>query len=367
MITARAAVLDAALTEFTIVPIELDDPREHEVLVRIVAAGLCHTDLGVKFGGIPFPLPGILGHEGAGVVERVGSAVTRVAPGDQVVLSFTSCGDCEGCRADHPAYCSTWLPRNIFTGARDDGSATAFRDGVGLGSHFFGQSSFADFALADERSVIRVDADADLTVLAPLGCGVQTGVGSVWNVLDPEPGSSLAVFGAGAVGLSAVMAAALRDLPVLIAVDLVPARLELALELGATHVIDARTEDVAARIAEITAGAGLDYGFDTTGHPGVARTAIDSLGIGGTLAVCGAPPPGTEIPVDIQGILPGKRLVGVTMGDSDPVALVPQLVDLHRQGLLPLEKLIGYYALDEIERAADDMHHGRTIKPVVRF
>lgn len=367
MIRTRAAVLEAALTEFTVTEVELDEPREHEVLVRMVAAGLCHTDLGVKFGGLPFPLPGILGHEGAGIVERVGSAVTGIAPGDKVVLSFTSCGECEGCRAGHPAYCTTWLARNIFSGTREDGTATAHRDGSDLGAHFFGQSSFAEFALADERSVVKVDADADLTVLAPLGCAVQTGVGSVWNVIDPADGTSFAVFGAGAVGLSALMAAALRPLSAIIAIDLVPARLELALELGATHVINAGTEDVAARLAEITGGRGLDNAFDTTGSPSVARTALDALGIGGTVVVCGAPPPGTEISVDIQGILPGKSLVGVTMGDSNPAEFVPQLVALHREGRLPLEKLIGYYELDDLERAAEDMHHGRTIKPVVRF
>lgn len=363
----RAAVLTAALSPFTTAEVELDQLRPREVRVRMVAAGFCHTDLGVKLGGLPFPLPGILGHEGAGIVDEVGSEVTSVVPGDKVILSFTSCGECAGCRSGHPAYCATWLPRNIFAGARDDGSATVTWEGAPIGAHFFGQSSFAEVAIADERSVVRVDPDADLTVLAPLGCGVQTGVGSVWNVIDPAPGSSLAIFGAGAVGLSALMAAALRDLAAVVAIDLVPARLDLARELGATHVIDAGRDDVAARLVEITGGRGLDHAFDTTANPGVARTALDALGIGGTLVVCGAPPPGTEVPVDIQGILPGKRLIGVTMGDSNPSELVPALVSLHREGRLPLEKLIEYYTLDDLERAADDMHHGRTIKPVVRF
>lgn len=365
--TIRAAVLEAPNTAFVVQQVQLEEPREREVLVRMVAAGLCHTDLGVKAGGLPFPLPGILGHEGAGIVERIGAKVTGVAPGDKVLLSFTSCGECEGCRSGHPAYCTSWLPRNIFSGRRDDGSATAYRDDEALGSHFFGQSSFADYALADERSATRVDASADLTVLAPLGCGVQTGFGSVWNVLAPQEGSTFAVFGTGAVGLSGVIAAQLSGVGTLIAVDVVAERLALARELGATHVIDGTAEDVAARVAEITGGRGLDNAFDTTGNPRVARTAIDALAIGGTLAVCGAPPPGTEIPVDIQGILPGKRIVGVTMGDSNPQELIPTLVRLHGEGKLPLEKLIRSYRLEELEQAADDMHHGVTVKPVIVF
>jgi aryl-alcohol dehydrogenase len=363
--TTQAAVLTAPQTSFIVRDVELADLREHEVLVRMVATGVCHTDLGVWAGGIPFPLPGVIGHEGAGIVEQVGSAVTTAAPGDQVVLSYTSCGDCPACLDGHPAYCATWLPRNLFAGAREDGTATLSIDGTPIGGHFFAQSSFARHAVAEERNVVVVDADADLASLSPLGCGVMTGFGSVWNALDVRAGARVAVFGAGAVGLSGVVAAALREPGLLIAVDVVPERLELATELGATHTINGRDEDAAARIAEITGGAGLTHAFDTTGVPAVARSAIEALGARGHLVTCGAPPPGTEIPVDFQGILPGKSVSGVTMGDADPKVLIPQLVDLVAAGRLPLGRLVKQYKLSELDDAFADMHRGTTVKPVI--
>lgn len=364
--TTRAAVVEAPGAPFQVHDVLLDDVHPGEVLVEMVAAGLCHTDLGVQVGGIPFALPGILGHEGAGIVREVGAGVTRVAPGDKVLLSFTSCGTCPNCRSGHPAYCATWVPDNLITGVRRDGTATVTRDGAPIGGHFFGQSSFAAHALVDERSLVKVDSEAPLEYLAPLGCGVQTGFGTVWNILAPAPGSALVVFGVGAVGLAAVMAAHLLPLRAVVAVDRVPGRLDLAKELGATHVVDAGTQDVAAAVLAAT-GGGADAAIDTTAVPTVVRTAIDTLAVRGTLAVVGAPPAGTEASFDVQGILPGKRIVGVTLGDGEPETLLPQLVDLHRTGRLPLEKLVRHYALDELDRAAQDMHHGVTVKPVVRF
>ena len=364
---ARAAVLEAPNAPFTATDIELGDPGTGEVLVRLVASGLCHTDLGVQVGGVPLPLPGVAGHEGAGVVERVGAGVTSVAVGDQVIMSFTSCGDCPNCVAGHPAYCSTWIPRNLFGDIRADDSAQVTRDGVPIGGHFFGQSSFAQYSIADERSLVKVAPDADLTVLAPLGCGVLTGFGSIWNVLDPGETDSVAVYGTGAVGLAGLIAAALRSPAQLIAIDIVDERLELARSLGATHTVNAKTEDAAARLAEITGGAGVKLSFDTTGNPGVARGALDAASVGGTVLVCGAPPPGTEIPVDIQGILPGKVLRGVTMGDALASELIPQLVQLHADGKLPLERFQKRYSIDEVQQAAEDMHHGVTVKPVIVF
>ncbi|WP_156760976.1 NAD(P)-dependent alcohol dehydrogenase [Microbacterium karelineae] len=365
MISGRAAVLEHG--ELIITDVEYDEPGAGEVLVRIVATGLCHTDLGVVAGGVPFPSPGIIGHEGSGVVERVGAGVSDVVPGDKVLLSFTSCGACTGCETGHPAYCETWAPRNLMGALREKGSAGVTRDGGPLASHFFGQSSFGTHAIADERSLVKVDADADLAVLAPLGCGVLTGFGSMWNVLDPGPNDVVAVYGAGAVGLSALIAASLRAPAALIAIDLVDARLATARELGATHTINAGSESVAARLEEFTSGRGVDLSFDTTGSPAVARGALDAAGIRGTVLVCGAPPPGTEIPVDIQGILAGKVLRGVTMGDTVPQHLIPELVELHAAGRLPLEKIEKAYSLDEISQAAADMRQGVTVKPVIVF
>ncbi|WP_159501895.1 NAD(P)-dependent alcohol dehydrogenase [Microbacterium sp. 18062] len=367
MTAARAAVLNAPGTPLSVETVELAAPGTGEALVRLVASGLCHTDLGVLAGGIPFPSPGVIGHEGAGVVEAVGPGVTAVAPRDHVLMSFTSCGGCDACAQAHPAYCDTWLPRNLLGGLRTDDSGGITRDGEPVAAHFFGQSSFGEYAIADVRSLVRVADDADLATLAPLGCGVLTGFGSVRNVLDPGPGDVVAVYGSGAVGLSGVIAAASRRPARLIAIDLVAARLDLARELGATDTIDASTENVAERLAEITGGHGVDKSFDTTGSPAVARGALDAAAVRGTVLVCGAPPPGTEIPVDIQGILTGKVLRGVTMGDTDPQTLIPELVALHATGGLPLERLQRRYALEDIQQAADDMHHGVTVKPVIVY
>jgi aryl-alcohol dehydrogenase len=363
--STRAAVLPEPRAAFEVQEVDLADLRANEVLVRMVATGLCHTDLGVWAGGGPFRYPTVLGHEGAGVVEEVGAGVAGIEVGDKVVMSFASCGDCASCRGGHPAYCSTWLPRNLFNGARDDGSPTITRAGKPIAGHFFAQSSFANHAIAEQRNIVVVGRDADLVQLAPLGCGVMTGFGSVWNVLDLKAGGRMGVFGAGAVGMAAIVAAKMRAPELLVAVDVVPERLELALSLGATHAVNAKTDNVVERMRDITRGTGLTAALDTTGIAAVARNAIDALGIRGHLATCAAPPPGTEIPVDFQGILTGKMLSGITMGDATPQVLIPQLADLVMQGRLPLQRLIKRYRLDQLDQAAHDMHTGVTVKPVI--
>lgn len=366
--TTRAAVVESGGAPFTLSEVVLDEPGPHEAIVRMVATGLCHTDLGVAGGGLPFPLPGVLGHEGAGVVEAVGSAVTGVAPGDHVVLSFTSCGGCANCRDGHPAYCATWLPLNLIGGRRADGTSTISRDGEPLGGHFFGQSSFAERALVDERSLVKVDPDVPLDAIAPLGCGVQTGVGAVWNVLEPGAGSTVVVLGAGAVGLSAVMAAALTPATQVIAVDKVAERLELALELGATHTVNAdEVEDITAALMELTGGRGANGIVETTGSVFVLRKGVDALAARGTLVIVGAPPFGTEVSLDVNGMLGGKRVVGLTLGDTETQTDIPVLVDLVKSGKLPLDRLISRYKFENIDQAVADMGGGKAIKPVLMF
>jgi aryl-alcohol dehydrogenase len=367
-LSTTAAVVREAGKPFTIEEITLHGPAEHEIVVRMVAAGMCHTDLAVQAGHLPFPLPGVLGHEGAGVVEAVGAAVTSVAPGDRVLLSFTSCGHCAGCRSGRPALCDTWLPRNLLGGARPDGSAPLSGiDGGELHGHFFGQSSFSALALVDERSAVRVEANAPLATLAPLGCGVVTGAGTVFNVLRPWPGATVAVLGAGTVGLSAVMAAALTPAARIIAVDRVPARLDLARELGATDTVDATGADLAAALPQLTGGRGVDLILDATGVPAVITAGLASLAVGGTLAFVGAPPFGTTVPVDVNAMLPGRATVGVTIGGAETQSLLPALVRLYEQGRFPIDRLITEYDFADVQAAADDIHAGRTIKPVLRF
>ncbi|MET9460399.1 NAD(P)-dependent alcohol dehydrogenase [Streptomyces canus] len=365
--TTRAAVVESGGAPFTLSDVELDEPGPHEALVRMVATGLCHTDLGVASGGLPFPLPGVLGHEGAGVVEAVGPAVTGVAPGDHVVLSFTSCGDCRNCDGGHPAYCATWLPLNLLGGRRADGTSTISRDGEPLGGHFFGQSSFAERALVDERSLVKVDQEVPLESIAPLGCGVQTGVGAVWNVLKPVTGSTIVVLGAGAVGLSAVMAAALTPATTIVAVDRFGERLTLARELGATHTVNAAEEDLGEVLAAITGGQGADGIVETTGNVNVLRQGVDALGARGTVVVVGAPPFGTEVSLDVNGLLGGKRVVGLTLGDAETQSFIPALVRLVKEGRLPLHRLISTYPFADIDQAVRDMRAGKAIKPVLTF
>lgn len=362
-----AAVVHGKGEPFSLEEVELDEPRADEVLIRMVATGLCHTDLSVREGVIPFPLPGVVGHEGAGVVEEVGSAVSRVAPGDHVLASFTSCGTCPNCASARSAYCETFLPQNLLGGRRADGSYTIHQNGTPLNAHFFGQSSLARHALVDERSLVKVSSDAPLEMLAPLGCGIQTGAGTVLNVLRPEPGTILVVFGAGGVGLAAIMGAALSAAGRIVAVDLVPSRLELARELGATDTLDASGGGVVEALLELSSGQGVDYTIEATGLLPVVRQAIEVLAPRGTAALVGAPNAGATVPVDINYMLNGRRIVGVTEGDSEPQRFIPTLVQLYEQGRLPIDRLIKHYPFEDIERAAAEAHAGATIKPVLLY
>ena len=366
-ITATAAVLRGIKQPFELTEVTLDNPRPDEVLVRVVASGVCGTDLGVQAGHIPFPLPGVLGHEGAGIVEAVGDAVTSVQPGDHVLLTFTSCGICRNCRSGHPAYCVEFLPRNLLGGERTDGSTTLTENGSTLHGHFFAQSSFANLVLADERGVTKVDPAADLSLLAPLGCGIQTGAGAVLNVLKPEPGSVLAVFGAGPVGLAAVMAAALSPATRIIVMDLVDSRLDLAKELGATDVVNSGSTDPVEAIMELTGGLGVTHALESTGSTKVAEAAVSVLAPLGKLGLIGAPAAGSTMTLDVNYMLNGRQVLGITEGDSNPQLFLPALVDLVQQGRFPLEKMITRYSFTDINDAAAAAKSGSVLKPVLHF
>lgn len=365
-----AAVVRAAGEPFLITEVELDDLRPDEVLVRLVAVGVCHTDLSARSGSTPFPLPGVLGHEGVGIIEAVGSAVSRVQANDKVLMTFTSCGRCSRCRGGHPAYCEFHLPWNLLGGRRADGTTTVSVGGQELNAHFFGQSSFARHAIADERSIVRLPEDTstdEMIALAPLGCGIQTGAGAVLNVLRPEIGSTIAVAGAGAVGLAAVMAAANTPTEHIIVVDRVAKRLELARELGATDTIDTSTADLSRILSEITDGRGIDYALETTGNTGVLETLCSALAVGGHCAVVGAPRAGSRASIDVNAFLPGRRISGVTLGDSEPETFVPQLAQMYRAGKFPIDRLERRYRFDDIEQAAADAAAGIAIKPILTF
>lgn len=352
---------------FTIEQLELDELRANEVRVRLVATGICHTDAIVRDGMYPTPLPAVLGHEGAGVVESIGASVTSVIPGDHVVLAAAYCGHCKRCRNGEMAYCENLFAAD-FGGRRNDGTSALSKDGEVIASHFFGQSSFATYANVVEESVVRVDPTVPLEHLGPLGCGINTGAGTVLNELTPTIGSSLAVFGTGAVGSAAVMAARVAHCSIIVAVDIHDTRLELARELGATHTINSLTENVAERLNEITAGAGIDYVVDTTGRPELLRQAADAIAVRGTVALVGAARPGTEVSFEIgASLVKGWTFKTVVQGSSVPQVFIPQLIELWKAGQFPFEKLVSNYSLDQINEGFADSKNGVTVKPVIVF
>jgi aryl-alcohol dehydrogenase len=360
-----AAVVQEVGAPFTLTEVELQEPAPDEVVVKIAGAGICHTDIAVQHGHLPFPLPGVLGHEGSGTVVAVGEHVTTVAVGDHVAISFNSCAACPRCTKGEPAYCHNFLEYN-FSGMRPDGSSGLAAYGTKLGSNFFGQSSLATHALAHERNVVKLPPGAPVELVGPLGCGIQTGAGAVLNSLDVQPGSTVVVAGAGAVGLSAVMAAVVRGAAAIIAVDLHESRRALATELGATHAADPKAGPLADQIREI-APAGADYAVDTTAVTPVVEQLLASLGMRGMLGLIGVPAdPQAVFSIGLfQPPLLGLTIRGIVEGDSDPQTFIPYLLALHHQGKFPFDKLITTMPLAQINEAVEAQHRGEVLKAVL--
>lgn len=360
MIDARAAVLleagaHPALTDVTIRPPEAD-----ELLVRIDAVGICHTDVSVAARWPQRRMPMVFGHEGAGTVTVAGPDAT-VRPGQRVVLTFASCGQCPYCAAQQPAYCMHSTDLNMRGDGAGEGSALRL-DGRPVAGGFFGQSSHATYALTRQRNAVPIDDDLDPALAAPLGCSVQTGVGTVLNALAARPEQSVVVFGAGAVGLSAVMGARVAGCRTIVAVDPVASRRDLAAEFGATATLDPG-DDVAAAVTDLT-GGGAHAAVDTTAVPDVLMTALGVLRPRGTLALLGLGAPVAPLPV---GLIMGKGLVvrGVVEGDSEPHTLIPHLVGLARSGELPLQRLITTFAFEDFGTAWSAAATGAVVKPVL--
>lgn len=365
-VTALAAVAAAPDGPFEFQEVEVLPPRADEVRVRIVAAGICHTDVAVKEQSVQLPLPMVLGHEGAGVVEAVGSAVRHLRVGDPVVLAGDSCGECRRCHAGSPFYCDEFVERNL-TGFRVDGTSPLSHRGDALRGRFVGQSSFATQAVATARSAIKVPADLPLELLGPLGCGLTTGVGTVVNALKPPAGSSIAVFGAGTVGLAAVMGARLAGCARIICVDVRPARLAMAEAVGATDVVNAAEEDAAEAILGRVPG-GVDFSAECSGVAEAVAAAIRCLGRPGWCAQVGATPAGTEVPLDMDHVGFGRGIRGVVMGDANTQTFVPYLAALFRDGRLPFDRFVRFYDFDAIDQAVHDSAvTGEVIKPVLRM
>lgn len=359
-----AAVVPARSAAFEIETLDLAPPLADEVLVRIVASGLCHTDLHARDGYFPnLPYPVVCGHEGAGIVEQVGDAVADLAPGDPVVISFPWCGECGPCRAERLSYCERARPLKS-SGRRADGSVPMSRHGEPIYSCFFQQSSFASFAVAPAKDAVRIRRDAPIEMLGPLGCGWQTGAGAVLNVMRPAAGQSIAVYGVGGVGLAGLMAARIAGVDPIIAVDRLPNRLALARELGATHMLESRGAETLAEIRKIT-GGGTDFALETSAVPAVFRLAVDGLRGLGTCILAGSARAGTEVSFEMPWLQGGRTVRGVIQGDSRPRDFIPHLVDLFMAGRMPLDRLVTRYDFGEINRAAADAAAGAAIKPVL--
>jgi aryl-alcohol dehydrogenase len=296
------------------------------------------------------------------VVASVGSAVSGIAVGDHVIASFDFCRGCANCLAGHPAYCATFIQRNLVGRALDGSTPARDTDGAEIGARWFGQSSFASHALVSENNLVVVDPELPLELLGPLGCGVQTGAGAVFNALDVRAASSFVVFGAGAVGLSALLAAKVAGATTIIAVDLNAGRLALAEELGATHLLNPSTSDVLGEIYRLT-DDGAHYTLDTTGVPSVVETAINCLrptGVCGLVAV-----QQSDITITPTMLSFGRNVMGIFEGDSVPRLMIPRLIALWRQGRFPFDKLVRTFPLAKINEAEQASISGEVIKPVL--
>jgi aryl-alcohol dehydrogenase len=358
---ATAALLEQASSPFTVTDVDLAPPGPDEVLVRVAAVGICGTDL--EFCHF-WPTPAVLGHEGSGVVEAVGDRVSTVRPGDHVAMSFASCGQCKLCLTGYPAYCRSFDALN-FGGRRLDGSTAISHNGEPVNAHFLGQSSFASHVIAPARAVVPIDAGIDLRHVGPFGCGFQTGAGGVLNVLKPAPGSSLAVFGAGAVGAAAIIAAGLSGCAGVVAVDIDPAKLVAAKRLGATHTLDSADADLAAQLAEIAPG-GFDFVIDTTGREAVLRTAVEALGPLGRAGVIGIGP-SESMSFEWRSILNGRSVTGIIAGAGIPQLFIPRLLALHAEGRFPIDDMITYFPFEQINEAITAVRGNDVAKAVLTF
>jgi aryl-alcohol dehydrogenase len=363
----QAAVAWEAGATLSVEEFDLDDPRDDEILVKVEAVGVCHTDDNARLGRLPVVFPIILGHEGAGTVERAGRDVTKVRPGDRVLFTPDYCGQCEQCVLGKTPYCDQ-VVQVTFIGTRPDGTSRAHQNGKPVRAAFFGQSSFATHSLVTERNIIPVAPDAPLHYLAGFTCGVQTGAGAILNAMPVGSASKVAIWGTGAVGLAAVMAAKASGAAEIVAIDWVGHRLALAAELGATATIDTAGQelaDVAAAVVKLT-GRGVDVALDTTGNPAVILAEVQSLATHGTASVItssGAPislPPGDLL-------LKGRQLRGTMGGHINPTIFIPRLLELHARGRFPVDRLVRNYSFSRLNEAIADSLSGVTIKPVLTF
>lgn len=367
MRTTKAAVLYRFNEPVVVEELRLDPPKIGEVLVRVAVAGVCHSDLHVANGQIPFiPLPTVLGHEGAGIVEEVGPGVTTVKPGDHVLLLWrTPCGRCHYCAVGRPALCEQAM-RLRASGLMTDGTTRLRKNGQQI-YHFNLCSCMAEHCIMPEQSVMPIAPEVPLEVAAVIGCAVITGVGAVINRAHVREGSSVAVFGTGGIGLSAVMGAVLANATRIIAVDIKQNKLEFARQFGATDLVNAAERDAVEAIRELTGGRGADYAFECIGVPKVMEQAFDATCNGGTTVVIGLTKPGTTMSVPtVPLVFQERALLGAVYGSARLWTDLPWLIDLYRAGKLPVDRLITHrYRLDDINAAFAALDAGEVARAVL--
>ena len=368
MITCTAAVARAPDADFTIETLSLEGPRAGEVLVKIAGVGLCHTDLVFRDQVAAFAKPAVLGHEGSGVIEAVGEGVTGLKVGDKVVVGFSSCGACPRCAEKLPTYCLHFPPLNYAGMRLEDGSTAFSKNGERVSSHFFGQSSFATHAVTRVGNVVKVDGKTalPLELLGPLGCGLMTGAGAVMNSMDCKPGSTLAVFGGGPVGLAAVMAGKIRGCSTIILIEPIAERRKIGSELGATHTIDPAAGPVADAIRAILP-VGVDAVLDTSGVVAVIEAGLASLSPHGVIGMVGVPKDAAaSVTFNIGQVMTfGHRIIGIIEGDSVPQDFIPELLAHHAAGRFPFDRLIKTFPLAQINEAVAAQARGECIKVVL--
>ncbi|KAH8806078.1 alcohol dehydrogenase [Xylogone sp. PMI_703] len=363
--TATALVVSTPGAPFEVQEVELKELRPDEIIVRMAATGVCHTDFAAANGRIPVPTPVIVGHEGSGVVEKVGSEVKDLAEGDHVLLSFPACMKCKPCLRGNPSYCVHGVHLS-FGGCRLDGSVPFSKDGRDIHS-FFNQSSFAHRSIVNQVCAVKVDKSLPLDILCPLACGIQTGAGTVLNILKPGVGTSVAVYGVGSVGLAGIIAASkLTPATKIIAIDIDDKKLAMAKELGATHAVNSKDQDVVKLVKDITDGEGADCAYDTTGIVDVIHNMIEAAAHNAIVATVGSAPLGSKVQIEISDwIARGIHYAGSCQGSSVPRVFIPALIEFWKQGRFPVDRLIKRYHFTEINKAREDVQRGDCIKGVL--
>ena len=364
----KAAVFYEHNAPLSVEDIQIDAPKRTEVLVKTAASGVCHSDLSVMNGSIPFPPPpAVLGHEGAGVVEEVGADVTAVKPGDHVILSWRpSCSRCGYCVTGRPQLCQTGN-LELFQGYLPDGTSRLHKGDTEL-RHFTGVSSFAEYAVVPDSGVVKIRPDVPFEAAALVGCGVMTGVGAAINTAKVEPGTSVVVIGCGGVGLNTVQGAVLAGAEKIIAVDLNAAKLELATQFGATHRVNPQDGDPVDQVLSLTDGLGADYAFEVIGRSDTAVQAYNSIRPGGTAVVVGVAKPDDMLTIPTVSLLQEKTLKGSIYGSARPSVDMPRLLDLYMQGKLKLDELVSRrIGLEDINAAFDWMERGEVARSVIMY